>query len=91
MESWRLAPLILTAIACALIGQRYINSIAGAFLGGIGGVFGTLDKFAGPYGGVVGLVVGVIVVAIPIWDKPKSKAIPVAPTPMSPDNAGTER
>lgn len=86
MESWRLAPLILGAIACALLGKRFLNSVAGVFLGGIGGVFGTLDQFAGPYGGVVGLVVGAIVVALPICDKPRSTVTPVASTAISTDN-----
>jgi hypothetical protein len=89
MESWRLAPLILGATACALIGKRFLNSVAGLFLGGIGGVFGTLDEFSGPYGGVVGLVVGAIVVALPICDKPRSKATPVASTAISTDNERT--
>jgi hypothetical protein len=89
MESWRLAPLILGATVCGLLGKRFLNSVAGVFLGGIGGVFGTLDQFAGPYGGVVGLVVGAIVVALPICDKPRSTVTPVAPTPISPDNEPT--
>ena len=69
METWRLIPLILTAATFALLGKRFLNSIAGLFLGGIGGAFGTLDHFAGPYGGVVGLLVGAIVIAIPIMHK----------------------
>lgn len=72
METWRLIPLILTAAIFAVLGKRFINSVAGLFLGGIGGAFGTLDDFAGPYGGVVGLVVGDIVIAIPILHKPRS-------------------
>ena len=71
MDTWRLIPLILTAVAFALVGKRFINSIAGLFLGGIGGAFGTLDNFGGPYGGVVGLIVGAIVIAIPIMHKPR--------------------
>ena len=42
MESWRLLPLIVAAAACALLGKRFLNSVAGLFLGGIGGAFGTL-------------------------------------------------
>jgi hypothetical protein len=91
MESWRLVPLIVAATACALLGKRFLNSVAGVFLGGIGGVFGTLDQFAGPYGGVVGLVAGAIVVALPIWDKPRSKVMTVAPAPTSTDNEQTVR
>ena len=75
MESWRLLPLIVVAAICSLVGRRFLNSIAGVLLGGIGGVFGTLDNFAGPYGGVVGLVTGAIVVALPIWEKPRAKAV----------------
>ncbi|TWT61522.1 hypothetical protein [Rubinisphaera italica] len=71
MENWRLIPLILTATTFAFLGKRFLNSIAGLFLGGIGGAFGTLDNFAGPYGGVVGLLVGAIVIAIPIMHKPR--------------------
>jgi len=73
MEAWRLIPLILTAATFAFLGKRFLNSMAGLFLGGIGGAFGTLDNFAGPYGGVVGLLVGAIVIAIPIMHKPRSK------------------
>ena len=75
MESWRLLPLIVAATTFALVGRRFLNSIAGVLLGGIGGAFGTLDHFAGPYGGVVGLVTGAIVVALPIWEKPRAKAV----------------
>jgi len=76
MESWRLVPLILTAAIAALLGKRFLNSISGLFLGGIGGAFGTLDNFAGPYGGVVGLLVGAIVVVLPVMHKPKSNMRP---------------
>ena len=72
MDTWRLIPLILTATTFAVLGKRFLNSIAGLFLGGIGGAFGTSDNFAGPYGGVVGLLVGAIVIAIPIKHKPRS-------------------
>lgn len=75
MESWRLLPLVVAAATCALVGRRFLNSVAGVLLGGIGGVFGTLDNLAGPYGGVVGLVTGAIVVALPIWEKPRAKAV----------------
>ena len=75
IESWRLLPLIVVATTCALVGRRFLNAVAGVLLGGIGGVFGTLDHFAGPYGGVVGLVTGTIVVALPIWEKPRAKAV----------------
>ena len=72
MESWRLLPLIMAAAACALLGKRILNSVAGVFIGGVGGAFGTLDQFAGPYGALVGLVTGAIAVAIPIFEKPRS-------------------
>ena len=72
MNTWRLIPLIFTAATFAFLGKRFLNSIAGLFLGGIGGAFGTLDSFAGPYGGVVGLLVGAIVIAIPIMHKPRT-------------------
>lgn len=76
-------PLRVVATASALLGKRFLNSVAGVFVGGIGGVFGTLDEFAGPYGGVVGLVAGAIVVALPICNRPRSKVMPVAPTTTS--------
>jgi hypothetical protein len=79
MESWRLLPLIVTAATSALLGKRFVNSIAGLLLGGIGGAFGTLDTLAGPYGSVVGLVIGAIVVALPVLDKPPSNATPLGP------------
>jgi hypothetical protein len=62
----------MAAAACALLGKRILNSVAGVFIGGIGGAFGTLDQFAGPYGALVGLVTGAIAVAIPIFEKPRS-------------------
>jgi len=65
MEAWRLIPLIITAVIFALLGKRFLNSISGLFLGGIGGVVGTLDTMAGPYGGIVGLLVGAVVIANP--------------------------
>lgn len=71
MDSWRLIPMLLTAATAAFIGKRFLNSISGLFLGGIGGSIGTLDQFSGPYGGVVGLLVGAIVVILPILHKPK--------------------
>ena len=72
VESWRLVPLVLTAAAAAVLGKRFLNSASGLFLGGIGGAFGIGDNFAGPYGGVVGLLVGAIVVVLPVMHKPKS-------------------
>ena len=30
-----------------------------------------MDDLAGPYGGVVGLVVGVVVVSLPLMERPK--------------------
>ena len=81
MEAWRLIPLILTAATFAVLGKRFLNSVAGLFLGGIGGAFGTLDNFAGPYGGVVGLLVGAIVIAIPIMHKPRSQTTTTAEKP----------
>ncbi len=71
MDPWRLVPLIFTAAAAAAIGKRFFNSISGLFLGGIGGAFGTFDQFAGPYGGIVGLLLGAMVVLFPVMDKPK--------------------
>ena len=74
MEIWRLIPLCLTATTFAVLGKRFLNSVSGILLGGIGGVFGTLDTFAGPYGGVVGLLIGAIVIALPIMHKPRSNS-----------------
>ena len=37
LESWKLVPLIVTAAVAAIVGKRYLNSISGLFLGGIGG------------------------------------------------------
>jgi hypothetical protein len=88
MESWRLVPLIATAAACALAGKRFLNSVAGVFLGGIGGAFGTLDNFAGPYGGVVGRVTGAIVVAVPILDKPRSTVTSASATSTDDQSTG---
>ena len=44
-------------------------------LGGIGGVFGTLDNCVGPYGAVVGPLVGATATAIPIMHKPRPNNI----------------
>ena len=87
MEPWRLIPLILAAATFALLGKRFLNTIAGLFLGGIGGVFGTLDNLSGPYGGVVGLLVGGIVIAIPIMHKPRSNNTTIEHNPETGDTA----
>ena len=72
METWRLLPLLVLATAAAAIGKRYLNTVSGIFLGGVGGVFGTLDPLCGPYGGVVGVVVGALVALLPFFPTPKS-------------------
>ena len=74
VASWRLVPLILTAAAFATVGKRFLNRISGLLLGGIGGAVGTMESHSCVYGCEVGLLVGVIVVLIPVIDKPKSNA-----------------
>lgn len=69
MDTWRLIPMLLTSIAFSLLGKRFLNSLSAVFLGGIGGAFGTLDGLGGPYGGVAGLLVGVIIITIPWFHK----------------------
>lgn len=80
MEAWRVVPLIACAVAAALIGKRYLNPVAGMFLSGIGGAVAT-GTDAGPYGGVVGLVVGAIVVLLPVMHKP-AKRLPQSNVPQ---------
>ncbi len=78
LEAWRLIPLILAATTLSMLGKRYLNPITGMLLGGVGGAFGTLDYFAAPYGIVVGLVVGAIVITLPVADKPPLQRKPEA-------------
>lgn len=72
MDSWRLLPLLTLAMVAAAIGKRYLNTVTGILLGGVGGVFGTLDPLSGPYGGLVGVVVGAVVALISCFPSPTS-------------------
>lgn len=75
LETWKLIPLITCAIVATLLGKRFLNGFAAVFLGGIGGVFGACDNLAGPYGGIVGLVVGMIVVTLAgLWTSVRESA-----------------
>ena len=70
IEKWRPLTIVLSALVTASVGKRYVNSITGILLGGIGGAFGS-HEWAGPYGVIVGLLVGIIIVLLPVMQKPK--------------------
>lgn len=65
VDTWHLFPCIAIALVAAWLGKLTINSLAGVFLGGIGGAYGILDPRAAPYGGAVGLLVGLIAFLVP--------------------------
>jgi len=65
--------IVFSAIATLLV-RILFNTTAGRisapFVGGIAGVFGNsskdlIGKLSGPYGGVIGLLVGLIIILIP--------------------------
>jgi dolichol kinase len=62
------ASIIFAAIAAASIKyglKRTAAMVAAPFVGGIAGVFASGDQFYGPFGGLVGLLVGTIIVLVP--------------------------
>ena len=75
MESWRLLPLIVAAATCTWSAGDSSTQSPESTRRDRGRLWKTLDNLAGPYGGVVGLVTGAIVVALPIWEEPRAKAV----------------
>ena len=51
---------VLCAVIAALICLRFSRT-ATPFVAGIAGAFGIIDPFSGPYGGVLGLLAGLLV------------------------------
>ena len=56
---------ILVAAVAAILCKHYWNSVTAPFVGGLAGAFGIAESFSGPFGGVVGLLVGVLIVCLP--------------------------
>ena len=72
IEKWRPLTIVLCALVTASLGKRYVNPMTGMLLGGIGGAFGS-HEWAGPYGVSAGLLVGIIIVLLPVMQKPQPK------------------
>jgi hypothetical protein len=60
---------VFTAAGAAWLCKRYWLAVASPFVGGIAGVFGIARASAGPFGGAVGLVVGLLVALLPLGTK----------------------
>jgi len=78
IEKWRPVAIVVCALVAASVGKRYVNSITGMLLGGLGGAFGS-QELAGPYGVCVGLLVGIIIALLPVMQKPHPKCSVFAP------------
>lgn len=62
------ASIVFAAIAAASIKyglKRTAAIVAAPFVGGIVGVFASGDQFYGPFGGLVGFLVGTIIALVP--------------------------
>ncbi len=57
-----LASCILVTAEAAFLCKRYWHSLAVPFVAGIAGVFGIAGQLYGPFGGVVGVLIGILVV-----------------------------
>jgi hypothetical protein len=64
-----LLPITLVALTMGIVGKRWLNSISGLFLAGLGGAIGA-PALASQYGGVMGLVIGIAVTVLPWYHKP---------------------
>ena len=60
-----LAVCIVVAATAGIVCTRAWSAIAAPALAGIAGVFGIGGQLYGPFGGIVGLLVGLIVVLVP--------------------------
>lgn len=69
----------VAATVCKLGFNRLAGWIATPFIAGIAGALGILGEFYSPYGGVVGLLVGTMVLLLPRWgprpDSPTSPSV----------------
>lgn len=61
-----LASILVFAFVAAVLTRRFWNAVSAPFAAGIAGSFGSLDVFCGPYGGAVGLLVGILVALLPM-------------------------
>ena len=62
---------VVVAAIGALLCKRYWRTATCPIIGGIAGVFGIAERFAGPYGGVIGMLVGLLVMLLPWGSKPR--------------------
>lgn len=68
-----MAASMCLAAAAAFLCKRYWLTMAAPFIAGIAGVFGIGDPHCGPYGGVLGLLVGLLMVLLPIGKRAKPR------------------
>lgn len=66
-----LVACLVLALVAAIVTRRCWSVIFVPFVAGIAGSFGTFDQFCGPYGAVVGLLVGSLVAVIPAGSIPR--------------------
>lgn len=66
-------PNVLFSISCACIAgficKRFWIGLAVPFVAGIAGAFGTADTLSGPYGGVLGFLVGYMILLLPFGQR----------------------
>lgn len=77
VDPWNLVPSLLLATTFALLGKRFSNRVIAVGLGGLGGALGIVDRLAGPYGVVVGIVTGLLVVTLPVFERPRTARRPL--------------
>jgi hypothetical protein len=63
---------IVVAAAAALLCKRFWLAFAVPFVSGVAGVFGAAGPFYGPYGGVLGFLVGLWILLLPFGRRPSS-------------------
>jgi len=63
---------VIVAGVAALLCKHYWNSVTAPFVGGVAGAFGIAERFSGPFGGVIGFLMGLLIVLLPTGKRPPS-------------------
>ncbi|MCA8984566.1 MAG: hypothetical protein KDA76_12435 [Planctomycetaceae bacterium] len=66
VSSWLVLPVLLLSGLGGFLGGRWLSPFAGIWLAGVAGFFASYVGLSGPYGAVVGLITGLIVVLLQI-------------------------